>query len=78
MAKLKVQKPRPVQQMDLAEWNLIRSELGEGGKPYPITYLALALGVNVSTIYRWEDGSRPICARAGKLMRLFREAGWVF
>ena len=73
------QKPLPVLPMDAAEFMVVRQELGMEGRPYPMTHLAKALGyAGTSSLYAFQREDANIPGSVAKLMRIFREVGFVY
>lgn len=72
-------KPEPVRPMDPEEFEVIRLFLGpEDGQPYPVRWLATALGYKSSRqIHRWINGEVDIPRCVAKHMRRWSEQGYV-
>ena len=75
-------KPERPTQMDPAEFEAIRLVLGKDGEPYPRSWLADALGVNVRQVYRWGQPSddpehNRIQGPVASWMRFWMERGFV-
>lgn len=72
--------PEPVKPMSAAEFEVIRLHLGWDGEPYPIRWLATALGYESDRqLYRWmsEANETPVPRVVAKHMRRWYHQGFV-
>jgi len=70
-------RPKP---MSTEEFEVIRLQIGSGGKPLPLRRLAEAVGYSPRQVRNWLDPrvSAEIPAPVRKLMRIFRDRGQAF